>query len=398
MLRIGLMGGSFNPVHEGHLHLARAALESGCVDKVFFLPTGNPPHKSDGLANQFDRLRMVELAVQGEEKMEVCREEIDRDGIIYTVDTLRRLLQKHRGQRFVYLIGADTLRTLYTWRCVEEVITLCDFLVLMRPGEQREQMQRLMQAWRTRGAHITALTAEPMDISSTQIRNRISAGQTIDTLVPKAVADYIRERALYGNEVEMKREKIVYKLKKALDAQRFAHTLGVEETAREMARCFGEDEERAALAGLLHDCAKCLTLGQMVKAAKEVKLDPVMKESKALMHAVAGACMAKNIYGVEDEAVLSCIRWHTTGRSGMTRLEKIIYLADMIEPNRKPFDGLEELRALCREDLDKAMHRALLMSFEHVQRQGKTLHPDTLAALEDYEPVSEIQNMTAIEK
>lgn len=398
MLHIGLMGGSFNPVHEGHLHLARAALESGRVDKVLFLPTGNPPHKSDSLANKFDRLRMVELAVQGEEKMAVCREEIDRTGVIYTVDTLNRLRETYRDQRFVYLIGADTLRTLHTWRSVDEVITLCDFLVLMRPGEQDEEMQRLMEAWRARGAHVDALTAEPMDISSTQIRNRVSEGQTIDALVPKAVAEYIHEHALYGNEVEMKREKMVYKLKKALDAQRFAHTLGVEETAREMAKRFGEDEDRAALAGLLHDCAKCLTLGQMVKAAKDVKLDPVMKESKALMHAVAGACMAKNVYGVEDETVLSCIRWHTTGRSGMTRLEKIIYLADMIEPNRKPFDGLEELRALCREDLDKAMHRALLMSFEHVQRQGKTLHPDTLAALEDYQPVPEVQDMPVIDK
>ncbi len=398
MLHIGLMGGSFNPVHLGHLHLAHAALESGRVDQVFFLPTGNPPHKSKSLANKYDRLRMVELALKSEERMAVCREEIDREGVIYTVDTLKRLREKWKDCRFTYLIGADTLRTLHTWRCVDEVITLCDFLVLMRPGEQDDDMAQLMDAWTARGAHIEALTAEPVDISSTQIRKRIAEGQAIDSLVPRAVADYIRENALYGNEVGMKREKMVYKLKKALDAQRFAHTLGVEETAREMAKCFGEDEDRAALAGLLHDCAKCLTLGEMVKAAKGEKLDPVMKESKALMHAVAGACIARNVYGVEDEIVLSCIRWHTTGRSGMTRLEKIIYLADMIEPNRKPFEGLEELRALCREDLDKAMHRALLMSFEHVQRQGKTLHPDTLAALQDYQPVPEVQDMPALEK
>lgn len=188
--------------------------------------------------------------------------------------------------------------------------------------------------------------------------------------------------------MNLKREKMTYKLKKALDAQRYAHTLGVEETARTMALRFGEDEERAALAGLLHDCAKCLSLGQMVKAAKGVPLDPMMKESKALMHAVAGMCLAESVYGVSDPAVLSAIRWHTTGRSGMTRLEKIIYLADMIEPNRKPYEGLEEIRALCAEDLDAAMHRALAMSLEHVRRQGKSLHPDTLAALRDYEPAA----------
>ncbi|MBQ7785258.1 MAG: bis(5'-nucleosyl)-tetraphosphatase (symmetrical) YqeK [Clostridia bacterium] len=187
----------------------------------------------------------------------------------------------------------------------------------------------------------------------------------------------------------MKREKIAYKLKKELDHQRFVHTLGVEETARRMARAFGADEEKAALAGLLHDCAKCMPLSQMVKAARHEDVDPVMKESKALMHALAGKCVAKDMYNVTDEEVLSAIRWHTTGRAGMTDLEKIIYLADVIEPSRKPFEGLETLRELCMKDLDEAMHTALRMSLEHVKTQGKTLHPDTLGALTDYEPQPE---------
>ena len=153
-----------------------------------------------------------------------------------------------------------------------------------------------------------------------------------------------------------------------------------------MARVFGVDEEQAALAGLLHDCAKCMPLAQMLKAAKDEDVDDVMKESKALMHAVAGRCVAASVYNVRDEAVLSAIRWHTTGCANMTPLDKIIYLADMIEPNRKPFDGLQQLRELCMTDLDAAMHSALRMSLEYVRKQGKTLHPDTLAALKTYEP------------
>lgn len=187
----------------------------------------------------------------------------------------------------------------------------------------------------------------------------------------------------------MKRDKMEYKLKKALDHQRFEHTLGVEKTAREMAKVFGVDEEQAALAGLLHDCAKCMPLEKMLKAAKHEDVDSVMKESRALMHAVAGRCVAMDMYNVEDEAVLDAIRWHTTGRANMTALDKIIYLADMIEPNRKPYPGLEELRRLCMKDLDEAMHTALRMSLEHVKEQGKTLHPDTMAALAAYEPISD---------
>ena len=172
----------------------------------------------------------------------------------------------------------------------------------------------------------------------------------------------------------MKREKMAYRLKKELDAARYAHTLGVEKTAREMAEKFGVDEEKAALAGLLHDCAKCMPLSQMTKA------------SKALMHAVAGAHVAQDVYDVHDPEVLGAIRWHTTGHANMTKLEKIVYLADMIEPNRKPYPGLEALRKLCMTDLDEAMHMALLMSLDHVREQGKPLHPDTMAALAAYEP------------
>ena len=136
MPEIGLMGGSFNPIHRGHVALARAALDSGKVERVLFLPTGNPPHKREGLADKFDRLRMVELAVAHEAGMAVCREEIDRGGVIYTVDTLAALQSKMPDCSLTYLIGADTLRALGTWRRVETVIERCKFLVMMREGKR----------------------------------------------------------------------------------------------------------------------------------------------------------------------------------------------------------------------------------------------------------------------
>ena len=198
MPEVGLMGGSFNPVHCGHVALARAALESGRVERVLFLPTGNPPHKKEGLADKFDRLRMVELAVEHEAGMAVCREEIDRDGVIYTVDTLAALKRKMPDCTLTYLIGADTLRALSTWRRVETVIERCKFLVMMREGETRGEVIRLAGLWTSRGAQIDFLDARKMDISSTQIREYIQKNQPFDALVPGAVAAYIRERGLYG--------------------------------------------------------------------------------------------------------------------------------------------------------------------------------------------------------
>ena len=203
MPEIGLMGGSFNPIHCGHVALARAALEGGRWKRVLFLPTGNPPHKKEGLADKFDRLRMVELAVEHEAGMAVCREEIDRDGVIYTVDTLAALKRKMPDCTLTYLIGADTLRALGTWRRVETVIERCKFLVMMREGETREEVIRLAGLWTQRGAQIDFLDARKMDISSTQIREQIQKGLPFERLVPQAVADYIHEHGLYGAKTGM---------------------------------------------------------------------------------------------------------------------------------------------------------------------------------------------------
>ena len=180
-----------------------AALESGRVERVLFLPTGNPPHKKEGLADKFDRLRMVELAVEHEAGMAVCREEIDRDGVIYTVDTLAALKRKMPDCTLTYLIGADTLRALGTWRRVETVIERCKFLVIMREGETREEVIRLAGLWTQRGAQIDFLDARKMDISSTQIREQIQKGLPFERLVPQAVADYIHEHGLYGAKTGM---------------------------------------------------------------------------------------------------------------------------------------------------------------------------------------------------
>ncbi|MBQ2992083.1 MAG: nicotinate-nucleotide adenylyltransferase [Clostridia bacterium] len=199
MQRIGLMGGSFNPIHSGHIHLARTALCGGYVDRVLFLPTGNPPHKHDGLADKLHRLAMVELAIAKEADMQASREEIDREGVIYTVDTLTRLSGSMTDCRLVYLIGSDTLRVLHTWRRPEDVIRLCSFLVVMRPGETRQEVDALLAAWRAKGAQMELMPADEMDISSTDVRRMAAQGLSLAHCVPQEVEAYIRRHGLYGS-------------------------------------------------------------------------------------------------------------------------------------------------------------------------------------------------------
>lgn len=183
----------------------------------------------------------------------------------------------------------------------------------------------------------------------------------------------------------MTRDEMLKKLKKTLDTQRYAHTLGVEETAIQMARAFGVDERKASLAGLLHDCAKCCSLQEMSAYVQNDSVarsvDESMRSSRALMHGPAGAARARKEYGVSDPEVLSAIRYHTTGCAAMSDLDKIIYLADMIEPGRKEYPGLAEVRALCRTDLNGAMRLALSQSAAYVGENRQALHPDTQNAL-----------------
>ncbi len=197
MERIGLMGGSFNPIHIGHVNMARAALAGGYVDRVIFLPSGNPPHKRAGLEDKLDRYAMTCLAIQGEERMSVSREEIDREGVIYTVDTLTNLKAQMPDAQLFYLIGADTVHQLRTWRRVEDVIRLCAFLVMMRPGEDEAATLEAMAAWRERGAQMTLLEGRLEDVSSSEIRALLGDEQSASHLLPQAVLQYIRTHQLY---------------------------------------------------------------------------------------------------------------------------------------------------------------------------------------------------------
>lgn len=195
--RIGLMGGSFNPIHVGHVNMARAALDGGHVDRIIFLPSGNPPHKKAGLMDKEDRYAMTCLAIAGEERMSVSREEIDREGVIYTVDTLTRLHEQMPQAKLFYLIGADTVHQLHTWRRAMDVIKLCAFLVMMRPGEDESGTLAAIEGWRAKGADMTLMKGRLHDVSSSEIRALLKGGEYAGALLPKAVLAYIREKNLY---------------------------------------------------------------------------------------------------------------------------------------------------------------------------------------------------------
>lgn len=188
-MRVGLLGGTFNPVHNGHLNLAKAAKDRLKLDKVIFIPSYIPPHKkADNLIDAQERLRMIELAIKERADFEISRYEIDKKQISYTIDTVKYLKGSYpEDTEIFFLIGADSSGELKTWKDIDKLSRLCRFVVGDRPGFSRNSEHPWLEK-----IEITAT-----DVSSSQIRRRIREGKKISGLLPKAVEDYIRTNNLY---------------------------------------------------------------------------------------------------------------------------------------------------------------------------------------------------------
>jgi nicotinate-nucleotide adenylyltransferase len=199
--RLGVLGGSFNPVHLGHLIMAQSALEAFELSRVLLVPCNQPPHKEAArVADSAHRLAMLEHALEGEWRFEVCDIEIQRGGISYTVDTLRALRQRHPESDLYFIIGSDSLRELHQWKDIYTILELCTIVTLCRPGATVDPLspadlqlrpphpERLLQ---------NVAVGRMVDISSTDIRYRVAEGMSIRYLVPTGVEMYIAEHSLY---------------------------------------------------------------------------------------------------------------------------------------------------------------------------------------------------------
>ncbi len=180
----------------------------------------------------------------------------------------------------------------------------------------------------------------------------------------------------------MTKEQMKEKLATLLTDHRYTHSLGVVETAVKMAKIFDTDVEKTEIAALLHDCAKQIPHNTQLEMCHSfgIPLDEVKEKELGLLHAELGAYMAEHDFGVTDPEILDAIRYHTLGRKAMSDMEKILYLADIIEPNRKVFDGLNELRELCFENLDRALLFGFGLTISHTNRRGHILHNQTIDA------------------
>ena len=384
-MRIGIFGGSFDPVHNEHLRLAQTAIQSLALDKLFVLPAHTPPHKlGKRITDDETRLEMCRLAFAGEEKIEVSDYEIRQGGTSYTYLTCRHFKEEYKGAELFFLVGTDMLRDFPTWRNPEDILESATLAVCAR-NEKDGWIERESKAFEKRfHKSFAVINYNGAPVSSTKIRVLASAKRPLTPLVDERIEKFIYERGLYAIDGVVE----ALALQKPTRAE---HSIRVAITACKRASTLGLDEEKVITAGLFHDCAKNLLDdsplldGFVVDKAFGDVPPPVL-------HQYTGAYVAERTFGVTDKDVLDAIRYHTSGKEDMSVLSALIFLADMVEDERV-YDGVDVIRALYWKELPKekskeylfeCLEEALRRTVEYLEEKGNTVYPLTKRAYEFY--------------
>lgn len=403
-MRIGIYGGSFDPVHNGHIAMVNSALKSGFVDLVIVIPSVRNNFKL--YANKLPppyRLCMMQETIEGLGIKEcfVSDIEYDIEGVSYTAVVLEKLtsdayikdfltsngIKKKKAEEsheFYWIMGSDTLGTFETWYKPGEILKYVTLLAAVRPGDSTDVDKAADSIKKNLGGKVEIFRLDGVDCSSSEITTTGDFSK-----VPAPAREFIERHALYTENTKLSGvseearkqffESAIW-MYKYLGAKRLLHTLNVGYLSAHLADVFGCDKDKALIAGALHDCAKELPIEKQLELAKKYSGD--LFTEKKLLHSPAGATFAKEEFGIEDKEILDAICYHTTGRGDMSILEKIVYLADKIEPSRN-YTDLTPIREAAEKDLDSAMRMTAAAVRDKFVSQGRDIHPLTKQMMKD---------------
>lgn len=396
-MKIGILGGTFSPIHDGHLRLARIYQQELGLEKMLLIPTYQPPHKqTDHLPDGEHRCRMAELASEGLPGFEVSDIEIRRGGKSYTVDTLTELRELYPEGEFCLLTGSDMFCTVLDWHRGSELVRMAEICTMERGGDTAEMLETQAGCIRAAGGRARILHREPFNCSSTGIRERIAAGcrDSRELGISPKVLSYILQNGLYGSDVrdwvydEDKFVETVHRLEKPA---RFAHSMNVAARAEELAERYGENPTLCRVAGILHDVCKNLPDKEQFSLVKRlrgpIKNDIMNDKSFGLVppiwHGPAAAAYIWEELGVYNRDILYSVAYHTTGRAGMSLFEKIIYIADLTSAERD-YPDAREVRDLADRDLDAALRCSLEFTLNKMRTNATPMTRDTLETMREY--------------
>lgn len=370
-MKIGVFGGTFNPPHNGHIRLAKAAADELKLDKLLVIPSCIPPHKiAAKLADGQERLEMCRLAFGGDPRFEVSPMELERGSRSYTVETLRELKALYPDSELYFIVGSDMLESFDKWYLWQEILSLSVLCAASREEGYSPDLSRFGKL----AERIKIITLDPLEVSSTQIRN--SAGEVSPELLDPKVAAYIREHGLYDDGLNRYREL----LRGKLNLRRLFHSECVSECAGVLAERYGASVEKARLAGLLHDVMKNAPANEQLALMPDIT--PLELLNTKVWHQISGEAFLRQNGIVTDEEILGAVRWHTTGKAGMTLLEKIIYVADFISADRD-YKDVEVVRRLAYISLEHAILYTSRYTVNKMVSQDLLLHPATVECYND---------------
>ena len=380
-MKLAILGGSFNPVHLGHLFLADSVVTGLGYNRVILVPAFQSPFKigADGAGPQ-DRMEMLAASIASDPRLTIEDCEIRREGVSYTIDTLKDIIARYLPEGKPGLIlGDDLASTFHQWRSPGEIAELADIIIARRVldtplapegGEEyacKEDIRAREGAGTFRYSY-KALDNEIINVSSRQIREKISRGEAWRYLVPAGARCIIEDRGLYGFTGTGSREnaagvaesilmetvvRLENDVRAILSPGRFMHSRNTALLVWDLCRRFGLDPQKGYLAGIAHDMCKSLGEKELIRLARADggSISKLEQRKPGLLHARAAAVQLRKKYGISDREILDAIRYHTTGVQDMGALAKVVYIADKIEVNRQGIDSkLREMRETA--DLD----------------------------------------------
>ena len=380
-MKVGIYGGTFNPPHIGHVRSAKAAVRQLGLDKLIVIPSGIPPHKplpTDTPPNDA-RIHMTRIAFADVENAVVSEIEVNNPDVSYTIDTVAAIKKEYPDAELFLLVGTDMYLSLESWRDSENLLKSVTPAVFSRGSDDimkiADYSLSIQKRW---GVHTESVINNVVEISSSELRKMLPRRNGREYIADTNYS-YIIKNRFYSSKPnwDWLREQ-AYSM---LSPQRIPHVIGCEEEAVRLAKRWDVDLDDAREAAILHDITKKLSPDENFKILDEygIHIGTPEKGEEKLLHSKTGALIAREEFGVSD-AVADAIAWHTTGRPGMSGLEKVIYLADYIEPTRD-FDGVDILRALAYESLDEAMKMGLELSVYDMKSRGIVPNRTTFDAM-----------------
>ncbi|MDD2213328.1 MAG: nicotinate (nicotinamide) nucleotide adenylyltransferase [Oscillospiraceae bacterium] len=392
-MRLGYFGGTFDPVHLSHAALTDLARRQLRLDRVLVMPAGNPYHKAAaGVSSMTYRYRMCELAFAGQADTEISQIEVRRLKPSFTYETIAQIKAGlDTGDQIYLLCGSDILKDLTRWYDVAELLKLVTLAIAPRRGtdpSQAESAARRLQ--QTLGLRYVFLGQALAEDASHDIRARIARhdDSAWASLNPK-VAAFIQKHQLYQKEkildtvspaVRNRLPEYEAKLYNYIHVPRIIHSLDTMFYALQLASRFGVNPDQTAVAALLHDFAKEQT--PRLRQEWSLPIPAEMQHSEAAWHGPVAARLLAKLFNIHDQAIELAICYHTVLRAGASPLEKVIYLADKLEPGRT-YGDLAPLRQLAETNLDQAVAACLKAVEHHLAVDGQTLNPLSAAALRE---------------